>query len=94
MNQKRFSKGAKEKIYPGNDSLDEITLIYPYNVSLEDQMGSLGKKVTLSVDQVMTIFKDLAYSLKKLHTKNILYLALKPSNVFFDQTNLSYVLGR
>jgi hypothetical protein len=34
VNQK-FSKGNKNKIYPGKDSLDEITLIYPSNVSLE-----------------------------------------------------------
>jgi serine/threonine protein kinase len=57
-------------------------------------MGPLGEKVTFSLDQIMGIFKDLAYSLKKLHTKNMLFLALKPSNVFLDRKNQTYVLGK
>lgn len=50
-------------------------------------MGRLGDKVGFSLDDVLLIFKDLAYCLKKLHTKNLLYLALKPSNVFLDRKN-------
>jgi hypothetical protein len=30
-------------------------------------MGNLGDKVTFSLEEAMLIFKDLAYSLKKLH---------------------------
>jgi serine/threonine protein kinase len=56
-------------------------------------MGSLGEKVKFDLDRVFLIFKDLVYSVKKLHTKNLLYLALKPKNIFLDKKNQSYLLG-
>lgn len=90
----RVQKGKIVEKFPGAESTEELTLIYPKLISLEEQLGPLGSKIILNFEQVLSIFKDLACALKKLHIKNILFLALKPSNVFLVPEYGSYVIGR
>jgi serine/threonine protein kinase len=48
-------------------------------------MTILGKRVKFEKSHIMAIFKDLCYTVKQMHEKLVIMLALNPNNIVFNE---------